>query len=120
MDIGHGPLLGGIPHPDRSDDLRGVADEPGISVVLGGPRLAGSGATDGGSRPSAIFDDPLQAGRGHGGRARVEHPSAHDIVLVKQAALGVGDPYDGHREGSLIFASRDEDERASPPVASVA
>ncbi len=39
-------LAGGVPHPDHCGQVRGVPGEPGIGVVLGGPRLSGRRPAD--------------------------------------------------------------------------
>src|SRR3972149_6397522 len=43
-----------VAHPDRGDELRGEADEPGVAVVVGGPGLArGRRPRGGGGAPGA-------------------------------------------------------------------
>ena len=59
--------------PHAADQVGSEADEPGITVSVGGPGLAGDGTRKVGSRgPGAATDDPLQHLREHIGHRRVQ------------------------------------------------
>ena len=83
--------------PDRGDQVGGVADEPGVGVVAGGPRLAGHlAAEEPGGVAGAVLDRAPQH-HVHGVGVHLgDHLGALGVagVLLEHPALGVDHPLD--------------------------
>src|SRR5918993_804572 len=60
LDVVHRLLALGVAHPDRHRQLRGVADEPGVAVLLVGAGLAGGRTADVGPGAGAAGDHALE------------------------------------------------------------
>ncbi len=93
-----------VAHPGCRREPGGVADEPGVSVVVGGARLARRRPTEVGGLPSAGVDHPLQGVGDLGGLLGAERRCALGREVLHQGPVGPLDPGDHDRRhaGALV------------------
>lgn len=80
----------GVPNPNGSCEFAGVANEPGITVVLGGSGLARCGLIDSSPSSRSTLDHLIEDVIHLGYRLGIQDSLPHDFVFVEHIALGVG------------------------------